>query len=122
VSGAKALPADTAVPMDYTAEIYRLNLTYLIAAKEALLTNGQDYAEIAFGLCEPLLSWLQRASGTEIHALAETSGMVFASRLPPAWAGERILAACSTGSQAALTARMHALQRMMFGDDARPAS
>lgn len=115
------LPADTRVPVDYTAEIYRLNLAYLIAAKEALLTNGQDYAGIAFGLCEPLLSWLHRAYGTEIHALAAASGLVFASRLPPAWAGEKILAACASGSEAALAARMHALQRMMGDDDANPA-
>lgn len=115
------LPADTRVPVDYTAEIYRLNLAYLIAAKEALLTNGQDYAGIAFGLCEPLLSWLHRAYGTEIHALAAAGGLVFASRLPPAWAGEKILAACASGSEAALAARMHALQRMMGDDDANPA-
>ena len=117
-----ALPADPVAPMDYSAEIYRLNLTYLIAARDALLNCGQDYAEIAFGVGDPLLSWLGRASGTEIHELAGTRALLFTLRLPPGRAGARILAACASGREAALAARMHALHHMVGGDDAGPAS
>ena len=118
----RALGQDFPEPMDYSTEIYRLNLTYLIAARDALLTSGQDYAEIAFGVSEPLLSWLRRASGSQIHELAGSSGLVFTLRLPLGRAGEGILAACASGREAALEARMHALQHMMLGTNACPAS
>ncbi len=114
--------AHPAAAMDYPAEIYRLNLTYLIAARDALLNCGQDYAEMAFGLEEPLRSWLVRASGTEIHELAGTRSLLFTLRLPPGRAGARILAGCARGREAALAARMHALQHLLGGADAGAAA
>ena len=114
--------AHPATAMDYPAEIYRLNLTYLIAARDALLNCGQDYAEMAFGLEDPLRSWLPSASGTAIHELAGTQALLFARRLPRGRAGERILAGCARGREAALAARMHALQHMLGGEDAGAAA
>ncbi len=66
--------AHPAAAMDYPAEIYRLNLTYLIAARDALLNCA------------------------------------------------RILAGCARGREAALAARMHALQHLLGGEDAGAAA
>jgi len=112
----EAPPAHPAAAVDDPAEIYRPNLSYLIAARDALRNCGQDDAEIAYGLEDPLRSWLPSAAGTAIHELAGTPGLLFARRLPRGRAGERMLAGCARGRE---TARM---QHLLGGEDAGTAA
>jgi hypothetical protein len=101
---------------DHQEEVYRLHMTYLIAAKEAMIEKGAAYAAIVYGLHNPLMSWLHTASATQIERLARSKQMVFASRIPGGEAGERMLASAGTDDDA-LLARLYAVQLMATGGD-----
>jgi hypothetical protein len=101
---------------DHQEEAYRLHMTYLIAAKEAMIEKGAAYAAIVYGLHNPLMSWLHTASATQIERLARSKQMVFASRIPGGEAGERMLASAGTEDDA-LLARLYAVQLMTTGGD-----
>jgi len=93
-----------------------LHMTYLIAAKEAMIDHGPAYAAIVYGLQNPLMAWLHTASATQIDRLARSKQMVFASRIPGGQAGERMLASVGTDDNA-LLARLYAVQLMATVDD-----
>ncbi len=111
-----ARPSPNRVRQTDQDEIYRLHMTYLIAAKEAILEKGEAYTSIVYGLHNPLLSWLHTASATQIERLARSKQMVFASRIPDGEAGERMLASAETEDDA-LLARLYAVQLMATGGD-----
>jgi hypothetical protein len=103
---------------DHEAEVYRLHLTYLVAAKEAMFDHGDTYAEIVYGLRNPLMAWLRTASATQIERLARSKQMVFALRMPSGTAGERMLASVGTepsATQIERLTRLHAMGVMASG-------
>jgi hypothetical protein len=102
--------------INHKEEAYRLNLFYLLAAKEALCDEGPEYASIVYGLRDPLLSWLGTASATQIERLAQSKQMLFASRLPDGKVGERVLMGAGT-DEGSLLGKLHALQMILTDDD-----
>jgi hypothetical protein len=101
---------------DHQEEVYRLHMTYLIAAKEAMIEKGEAYTSIVYGLHNPLMAWLHTASATQIERLARSQQMVFASRIPDGEVGERMLASAETEDDV-LRTRLYAVQLMATGGD-----
>jgi hypothetical protein len=73
---------DTIIKMDYSADVQRLKLAYLTAAKGALEHRGRDFVETAFGMTDPLLSWIKEASAEELLELSQSEEFELSSRLP----------------------------------------
>lgn len=73
---------DTIVKKDYSADIQRLKLAYLTAAKEAFDRNGRDFVETTFGMTDPLLSWIEEASVEELRKLSQSEEFRLSFRMP----------------------------------------
>lgn len=112
MSDEHSIPADSGLRKDFSEIVFRHNLSWLMYARDALILNGPDFAEIVFGLREPLGSWLVDASGADIHELAQIAASLTTIRLPMGLAGERLLAGCANGGDGAFAARLHALAYM----------
>lgn len=73
---------DTIIKKDYSADVKRLKLAYLTVAKGALEHRGRDFVETAFGMTDPLLSWIEDASAEELLKLSQSEEFELSSRLP----------------------------------------
>jgi hypothetical protein len=87
-------------------QVFRLNLGYLLAARDVLQSGEAPAAEVLFGLEEPLSEWLRLASVEALVNLARSPAAVFRLRLPEQSA-EKLLAACGGEPDQRWIAAMH---------------
>jgi hypothetical protein len=87
-------------------QVFRLNLSYLLAAREVLQGDEAAAGEILFGLEEPLTDWLRSASVEAVVNLARSPAVVFRLRLPERSA-QKLLTACGGESDQRWVAAMH---------------
>lgn len=85
--------------------VFRLNLAYLLTARELLVADEPVHAEILFGLQEPLASWLKAASIDAVTTLARSPALLYAPRLGGAVA--TVLGACEEANTPPWLAPLH---------------
>jgi hypothetical protein len=116
-SAAKKQPSENASRL--RAELFRLNLGYLLTVRELLSAGADTEAEIRFGLTAPFAAWLRGASMEAITRLAASPTLVYGPRLP-AEAGARILSACEGAASRRWLAGMHLALAGAETDDGAP--
>ncbi|MCU0970385.1 MAG: flagellar transcriptional regulator FlhD [Gammaproteobacteria bacterium] len=94
-------------------ELFRLNLAYLLTARQLLTTGDGSQAELLLGVEEPLASWLPQASLEAILRLARSPAVFYELRLGKAV--EHLLRACEGAPAPAWLTELHVALRSLDG-------